>query len=244
MQTEPPIDEVVVGFRFDPVASLDPIEAGMYLAARRDRYKSYEMKAPLLAAGWEDQFSPERPPYRAWLMPEREEWLVQVQSDRLDANWRRRPNSTYPGFADEVLPFAMAAVEDVATFCGTLRRRPTVSAVELTKINILYHGKDWADETDLERLVPAIAALRGAVGSTSRHLGFTWNDQLAVGEGLVLTGALAQLKEPMNGLAYRLELRWGAPVAADMRDQLLRANTMLTNMFRQTVSQKPRENLA
>jgi uncharacterized protein (TIGR04255 family) len=102
----PPIDEVVLGIEFAPLADFTQAHMGvMWNEIRADYPRTEDQPAlidPAVLQSFPFQFSPfgQRPGvgFRTWFISQDDQYVLQIQNDRLLHNWRRRPGAEYPRF--------------------------------------------------------------------------------------------------------------------------------------------------
>jgi len=187
---EPPIVEVVCGFLF-PSLPIDALLIGKYWAARA---KDYPRKAlqPALA---------EQPlilfegvaPLRGWLIDARDEYVLQLQHDRVYLNWRKRGNA-YPHFSGDkgVLRRALEEYDRFSEFSKEdVNAVPIATSIEVQKLDQLEQPTHWKDFEDLGNVLPIVQSLR-AVAMTREPL-------LAV-----------RLNEVRDGCQVHIEIRSGS----------------------------------
>ncbi len=155
--TQAPINEVVVGFVFEPVVGLTPVLHGLYWDRRRADFPAHEVHPAItdVPTIWEGAA-----PQRTWLISKNETQLVQIQNDRFFVNWRKRgADDAYPRFTTRdgvpgLLDYALGEYDRFAAFCAEHGIELRLAAVELTKIDLLLQGQHWSDLKDLGSLLP------------------------------------------------------------------------------------------
>lgn len=160
---QPPIDEVICGFRFAAIPSFTSPEHGRYWVEREADFPHAEQKEavldPLPVSGFFEF------PVRTWLVAVPDNRLVQLQSDRFYVNWRRRSvEDAYPHFKDRepdkgIGSYAFAEFEKFEAFLARRHEAPRVTHVELSKIDVLHEGVHWKQLSDLPRLFPMLSGL-------------------------------------------------------------------------------------
>jgi hypothetical protein len=140
---DPPIVEVVCGFFFPALPGLDPLFVGKYWAEVKE--KAGFRRGPLQPA------VSDRPgivlgdgvgPLRSWLVSETDEYVLQIQADRVYFNWRRRQGE-YPHFRNDggkegVLTKSVRELAELSAFCEkSLGVKPAPVRLELAKIDQL-----------------------------------------------------------------------------------------------------------
>lgn len=144
----PPLNEVSIGLQFEPLAQLKIPHFGLFWERIREQYPIVEHAPPIV--GKEQESSEWFPLPRVWFIDKSDSQLVQLQTDRLNFNWRHRDGTDpYPHF-DEI---SKQFFQLLAEFSGFVVEQnigmilPT--AAELTYINLLSKGKEWNSAEDL-----------------------------------------------------------------------------------------------
>ncbi len=225
-----PIDEVVFGFILSTPLGPDAVDAGRYFADRRDRFTKHEIKEPILSEpGWVESPGP----VRVWLSSEDESWLVQLQQDRFHANWRRRGEAVYPGFtrAGGAMHFALDEFRRFQDFCERLRgERPTVAAIDVSKIDVLVQARHWDDLADALHLVPSLRAISEITTAPTPVMSLGYQESL---NGMTVSVSImpAKTKAPPSVSAFRLEFRAAQPAGDDLEAQFVAMNVVLNEAF-------------
>lgn len=239
-----PIDEVVVGFLFDRAVGPDAVEAGLYLGQRADFFGSHEIHEPVVDQAVEISW-PLLSPLRTWLIGKDPRWLVQLQHDRFHANWRKRPeasyddltNGDYPGFTREsgIMTFALSEFERLRSFCREAKgAAPNLAKVEVSKIDLLYHGIHWKTIEDAVELLPALGFVRSSMRTPGHNVAL--QTQETVDEITISTSlSAARLKDRPETPLFRLEFRAVALASGDLTNQLKSINEVLNRAFERFV---------
>jgi uncharacterized protein (TIGR04255 family) len=164
---DPPIVEVVCGFHFPSVPTIDPVLVGKYWAHRKEAegYTRHQV-LPAVTSGFGVVFGDGVGPLRSMLIKDTDDFLLQIQADRLYFNWRRRAGS-YPHFSDTdgvagVRKHALHELKAFRDFCEGLPgglALPAVQRLELAKIDLLEEGRHWTGADELARLIPLLGKL-------------------------------------------------------------------------------------
>ncbi len=232
----PPINEVVCGFIFEQPIQLSPVLTGAYWASRRADFVEHEIKDPIV-----DEVGavllPMPPPVRTWLVTNDKTRLVQIQNDRFFVNWRRQSDTdAYPRFQSKkdqepLLPFALREWARFVDFCASETSRPLVSALELSKIDVLIEGRDWNGISDLSKLMPDLASI---LGTESERNDVVWRYARSVDKNtrLFVTAASA-LHRSSGKSAIRLETRVRMAVTqeADLPNVFVDLDNLLNSIF-------------
>jgi len=183
---DPPVTEAVLGIELSPVQGWSIPHYGLLWAKVKDRYPHFEVHPPLQpSVGSEGQLVRRIlvqvtavPAVRCWFLEEGASHLMQVQSDRLIHNWRKRqPGDKYPRY--ESLRAALA--EDwrvLVEFCQENGLgAPQVEACEVTYVNHIPRGSGWERPADIPEIIPAWTGSLIAGGPRSVALDLTYGLQ-------------------------------------------------------------------
>ncbi len=150
----PPVDEVVIGLSFKSISEAMPQATVILRDNLKEQYPLLQYQprlaepapftmsisqtlnppSPLnFAPSTQDSFS------RIWFVSEDDSRIVQLQSDRLVVNWRRRATD-YPGF-DAVLSRFFVAHQ---LLCSSLKNE---AAIEPTLLEVTYY--DWFPQSTM-----------------------------------------------------------------------------------------------
>lgn len=152
----PPVIEVVCGIRFTKIESLKVPHFGLFWQKVRDEYPICEHAIPLL--------SPEGPRTileadnllpRVWLINEKKNGLIQLQSDRFLYNWRRmHEDEVYPRYRTVIEAFKI----NLKIFEEFIEKENLGSVnpieCELTYINHIPKGEGWESVAGIHELLP------------------------------------------------------------------------------------------
>jgi uncharacterized protein (TIGR04255 family) len=164
----PPIDEVVIGVQFEPLAELHAAHLGIYWSLIRKRYPTAEEQVPLPPQMELETPAPPLPiairpgPLfpRHWFLDPTKNELIQVQRDRFLRNWRQiTGNEGYPRFHYLIAKFK-EEWEGFQDFLEQERLGPTkVNQCELSYVNHLEPGHGWKDYSELDNVFTHVRAL-------------------------------------------------------------------------------------
>jgi uncharacterized protein (TIGR04255 family) len=148
----PPLEEVVCGFRFETLPELKIPHIGLLWQKFRDEFPRIQHVPPILGEqGLVADDSTGMPLPRVWFINARDDHLIQFQVDRFYFNWRRR-NNQYPRYSTIVRRFIEAKrvlEEFIDEFeLGTLKP----IEFELTYINHIPKGRGWETVDDLSKI--------------------------------------------------------------------------------------------
>jgi hypothetical protein len=228
-----PIDEIVVGFILDQPLGPDPVQAGRYMAERKDVFVAHELHEPIVPQGvWIDTPNP-----RVWLINQDETWMVQMQQDRFYANWRRRNDAAYPGFSREggAMHFALREFRSFQMFCEQTRgKKPNAVSIELSKIDVLIQNKHWNDVADAAQLVPVLGVAATIMVQPGPNIVVQCQER--AGDATVAISLTpARMRQNPQLAAFRLEFKAAQPAAEDLETQLLAINAVLNSAFARVI---------
>lgn len=150
----PPVDEVVCGYRFEPLSQLKVVHIGLLWKKFRNDFPNVQHAAPISTDG--SIFVDETtgiPLPRVWFISKADNELIQFQPDRLYYNWRHRGDD-YPRYPSIVSKFEKARVH-LEAFTKEMNLG-TVKPIdcELTYINHILRGQGWSSINDLPNVIP------------------------------------------------------------------------------------------
>lgn len=232
----PPIVEVVCGFFFQSIPALDPLIVGKYWAEKKEQH-GYPLRQlhPPVADRPGIMLGDGVGPLRSWLVSASEEYVIQIQPDRLYFNWRRK-SGKYPHFRDHgrnegVLTKGLRELDELSAFCeATLGHKLSPLRLELAKIDQLVQPKHFIDFRDLGSLVPVIAPVLSVTKSREPMLNLSIIEARDGFEVLfqMSTSALGPNGEP----AVQFETRTSAEVgSASIRDRFIEMNQVVNQVF-------------
>lgn len=231
---DPPIEEVVCGVVFAPVAALDALEQGVYWDSVSNRFPNKQVQ-PVLLDGAHGMFVQGVAPIRSWLISKDGDFLIQIQQDRFYMNWRRRAGA-YPRFRDHVGDRGLCsrALEEFERFQTFLKSRFGVSTephrIELQKQDLLLRGKHWSNLRDLSTIMPVVSTLADV--QTSEHAGFNLRMAEPDAVGQTTLQIATKMDADHKPDAVRLDFHRSAPLAGgDIKDSFHSANTRLNLVF-------------
>lgn len=219
----PPITEVVCGFIFEPLP-LDMLDVGLFWDSVRAEYPRKSIQPAIVDPG---TFHFGVVPQRAWLSSTNDELLMQVQADRFYVNWRKGQNA-YPRFSDhgQEPGLGTIALRQFEVFKGFVARHIqqdiSLTALELSKIDILKAGHDYDGLSDLAQLLTVLGPQRPPDERTrqtririqDQHTNLSTITEIVVAEG-----------------SARIETRAHFTPEADLRGAFYRANAELNATF-------------
>lgn len=233
---DPPIVEVVCGFFFPALPGLDPLFVGKYWAEVKER--AGFRRGPLQPAVSDRPgiiFGDGVGPLRSWLVSETDEYVLQIQADRVYFNWRRRQGE-YPHFRNDgdkegVLTKSLRELAELSAFCEkSLGVKPAPVRLELAKIDQLVQGKHYKDFSDLAKLIPLVLPIAKIAKSAEPIV------NLNVIEGRDGHEVLFQMTNaalgPGGQPSVQLETRTSAPCEGDeLADRFTAMNDVVNEVF-------------
>lgn len=227
------------------MAEIDPLLVGSYLSKVMSS-AGYERGPilPPLADGPTVLFGGGVGPLRSWLVSSNEEYVVQIQPDRLYFNWRQR-GGEYPHFHDQdgrpgVLSRGLAELERFNSFCvGAFGGRVTPSRIELAKIDQLRQGTHFDDLADLASLMEPVAPLLRLTHGGEPLLSFQLHDRREDCE--LFTAVSNSVFGPAGEPAVQIEMRAvGAVTGTELLGERFAAlNAKVNELFFSMVNDAP-----
>jgi uncharacterized protein (TIGR04255 family) len=202
----PPIIEVVCGVFFAPRPELDPIFVGGWHNEVAHTELPRHAIQPAVADG--TGFFMGVGPLRSWLISQDDEWVVQIQPDRLYVNWRRREGE-YPRFSDRggVLERALFELRRFRAHCvQKLGADLALTGVELAKVDVIAQGLHWSDTADLGKVIPLVADVSRFASSSNVELALNIVDRPNTVTQVVVGLSLATESVPKVGLARAVKI--------------------------------------
>ena len=148
---KPPIDEVVSGMRFLIPSDLRITHIGLLWNKFRKDYPNTQHALPIAMTKGEIPVESVTglPLPRVWFINEKDDQLIQFQSDRFYYNWRRRKDE-YPRyqFVIKNLECVLNTLSDFFNDFGLGQFKPL--EYELTYINHIPQGQGWNSAENLE----------------------------------------------------------------------------------------------
>jgi uncharacterized protein (TIGR04255 family) len=164
----PPVIEVAVGVEFLPVDELDIVALVNLHNIWSGEYPKIRLQPELPSASrFASQlpvvFNTGVPPVRLWSLSDDENFLIQVQADRMVLNWRRISDAEYPHYANIVEQF-QAHWSHFVDYLGRLGApAPTPTVAEVTYVNSIQFNVSAGPvqiltfDRDVDGLWPAAA---------------------------------------------------------------------------------------
>lgn len=184
--SSPPLVEVAMSVQFDPPKGMNLGHLGAFWVTQKELLPSVRVANPIAAAredfGEQTQWRPpplqfalsSKPDCRLQMTSADDQWVGQVQRDRLVVNWRKRTGE-YPSFTATWIRFQQTwqSWEDFLSEFEFASLRPWLW--ELTYVNRITSGTLWKSPNDWPRLFPGL-----------------WGSDFAAGSGIGLRGFQGQ----------------------------------------------------
>lgn len=230
----PPIVEVVCGVVFEPIAELDPLVLGVYWDERKEAFPQRAIQPAIMDdATLSFGLSVAAFPMRAALSSHDQQFVLQLQQDRMYLNWRAT-GAQYPRFSDRDGRQGLLAkmLLELDRFSAFVKARYGAGIVpvkaELSKIDMLLRGQHWTDIADMESLLPVTKTFADVHASEDREVNLRFVER--AGEAVAIVQVVTLHSERIPA-AVRLEARRIAPVTSDVRDCLVSANDVVNDIF-------------
>lgn len=161
---KPPVIETVLGVEFAPIDELGILAIGAFWDEIRHEYPLHQLMPPLQSiVDAEGATKPiqiqvqllSAPEARIWMINKDGTRLVQLQRNRLLFNWRKvAGNIEYPRYASIRNLFASLWADFVAFLEDRGIDAPTILACEISYVNHLEIGREFARFEDVTRVFP------------------------------------------------------------------------------------------
>jgi uncharacterized protein (TIGR04255 family) len=153
----PPVDEVICGFRFEPLRALKVPHIGLLWEMFRNEYPTAQHAVPIAT----DNSLPVDevtgiPLPRVWFISKADNQLIQFQVDRLYYNWRHRGDD-YPRYHAIINKF-----EKAKSHLDAFAKQSQLGTIkplecELTYINHIPRAGGWEKIDDLPKIISDFA---------------------------------------------------------------------------------------
>lgn len=159
---KPPLDEVVCGIRFEPLANFKLPHTGLIWQEFRPEFETIEHAAPLVSGPMMSIDTATGAPLpRLWFSNATGDGLIQFQVDHLYYNWRRR-EADYPRFHN-IFPRFEEIKAKIEALLSKLGEGPLIPVEhELTYINHIRQGEGWETLRDLAQVLPMLRGMSDA----------------------------------------------------------------------------------
>ena len=179
---KPPIEEVVLGIRFNIPDKLRIPHIGLLWDKFRQDYPIIEHAPPIaLAKGEIAVDAVTGIPYpRVWFIKQSQDQLIQFQFDRLHFNWRHR-EAEYPRY-----PYMIETFEKVYDINSNFFMEYDLGPLqpiecELTYINHLPKGREWESTADLQNIFSDFTWNQKRERFLPEPQGFSWRAKYSLG---------------------------------------------------------------
>jgi uncharacterized protein (TIGR04255 family) len=210
---KPPASEVALGIQFYSI--LNPVHLGLYYERVKSRFPKIQMQPPILPVF--ETFGPNISPVpqltfthgmqpRMWFLSDDDNFLIQLQSDRLLVNWRTGPQSTpYPHF-DQVQAVFTNALDELEALVQSEKMTMAVNQCEVVYINPIPTANTGISISEPQRVFRVCSAERGS----------EWQEPLEQ----ISCNARYQLKDQAGTPYGRLTVTLASGVVADQVTRL------------------------
>jgi uncharacterized protein (TIGR04255 family) len=166
---KPPVAEVVLGVQFSSV--LSPVHLGLYYEKVKSRFPKIQVHPPVppvfetfgTSAIPGPQFTVTTGMQgRMWFLSQDDNFLIQLQSDRLIVNWRSGPQSTpYPHF-DAVQEVFTNAFDELEALVKAEKMSLAVNQCEVLYINPILTATTGVSISEPQRIFRVCSSERGS----------------------------------------------------------------------------------
>lgn len=162
---KPPVSEVALGVQFPSI--LNPVHLGLYYQKVKSRFPKIQMHPPVLpvfetfgTSGPQFAFAHGMQP-RMWFLSDDENFLIQLQSDRLLVNWRSGAQATpYPHF-DAVQAVFTNALDELEAIVKAEKLSLAVNQCEVVYINPILTATTGVSLSEPQRIFRVCSSERG-----------------------------------------------------------------------------------
>lgn len=162
----PPLVEVAMSIQFDPPRGLNQAHLGAFWVTQKETFPHVRAVQPIATTtenfGSPCQWLPpslqfaltDEPDCRLQMTSSDDQWMCQVQRDRLVINWRMR-REEYPRFSSTWDRFR-AVLDDWQAFLVELKMATNAQLWELTYVNRIPKGGLWERPCDWPNVFPGL----------------------------------------------------------------------------------------
>lgn len=239
----PPLHEVVLGLQFKTDRPLTAVDPGLYWERIRTEYPVLQEARPLgpisvegggeQASRGELRFSQLPPLRRCWFVGPDENHLVQLDSMRYLANWRKmRSGDAYPRF-EQIYDKFVRQWQGFGAFCedrelGT----PIVTHGEMTYVNVIEPGSLWSSAADWGRVVPLLGtSCRGTDELVMERLEYTTSFEIPDSNSQLQVKLEPAYRHSDMEMVLRFSLTINGRITADLTDWMLSARETIVRSF-------------
>jgi uncharacterized protein (TIGR04255 family) len=177
---DPPVVEVALGVQFRPIPALRPVELAGLREQWRNEFPIVTDQPPVPPAIEQPTSGPSSVQLvfgpalqtRLWFLGADESMLIQVQHDRLTANWRKIGDSPYPRY-----PAVRQLFEDRFADLAAFLTDREIGNIDVTQVEVNYTN---AIELGGDRLGHLDAVLRHWAPPEGHHLGVPEEARIAL----------------------------------------------------------------
>jgi uncharacterized protein (TIGR04255 family) len=214
---KPPVSEVALGVQFPSI--LNPVHLGLYYQKVKARFPKIQMQPPVLpvfetfgtsgSPGPQFAFTHGMQP-RMWFLSDDDNFLIQLQSDRLLVNWRSgAQGAPYPHF-DAVQAVFTNALDELESVAHDEKISIDVNQCEVVYINPILTATTGVPLSEPQRIFRVCSAERGSewqepLEQISCNARYQLKDQTGTPYGR-LTVTLASGATADQSPAFQLEL--------------------------------------
>jgi uncharacterized protein (TIGR04255 family) len=150
---QPPVDEVVCGFTFEPLRQLKIPHIGLLWEKFRNEYPNVQHAVPIATdPSFLVDEATRLPLPRVWFISKADNELIQLQLDRFYYNWRHRGDD-YPRYTSIIKKFEKGKSELEAFTNELMLGSIKPLECELTYINHVPKGQGWERIDDLQKVM-------------------------------------------------------------------------------------------
>jgi uncharacterized protein (TIGR04255 family) len=208
---KPPVSEMALGVQFPSI--LNPVHVGLYYQRVKSRFPKIQVHPPVFPVLENLGTSPPRVPQftinpgmlpmqpRMWFLSDDDNFLIQLQSDRLIVNWRRDEKGTpYPHF-EAVQEVFTKAFDELEALLKAEDVSIAANQCEVVYINPIRIADTGISLSEPQRIFRVLSAERGS----------EWQEPLEH----VLCNVRYQLKDQAGSPYGRLTVTLASGAAAD-----------------------------
>lgn len=165
----PPINEVIVGKTFEPLARFLVPHYGRFWDLIQDEFPGCEHAMPLIDPGAEPLFDRANGSMlpRVWFVSGDKTRLLQLQGDRFHCNWRQTDGAQAYARFETIFAAYQKYAELFRTFLlGQINAELATRRCELTYVNVFPKGRGWDNWGDLSGIFKKLrlpAAITGGI---------------------------------------------------------------------------------
>lgn len=213
----PPVVEVAMSVQFDPAPRFTIAHLGVFWFSLKEKFPNLKTAQPIVATnedfGGSGQWIPpslqlaltNEPQCRLQMSSSDDQWMCQIQFDRIVVNWRKRQQE-YPRFGATLNRFLELWGSLQKFFVDYKQEEVTPTYWELTYVNRIPSGSLWSTPADWPLVFPGL-----------------WGERFGCPNGLNLRGLRGQWVWDVDHEAARLYVD-PSPARPDKGEDLLMLN--------------------